>query len=1460
MLNCKFELEIPGYKKEFNSQEELDSFLYNNKNRIAASLEGAEVRFSKNFNKYEETIAILNSFKQRTDTSITYDEKGNKIEKFTEEGYKGVTRLLENLVINGQKIFEEFNKEDYRTRQVKDLTKKALEQDPSLNESEVRERIITEVDETIKSWDQITKLGIDIHSLANIYFSNPEIGRNELFDTYSKNNNLLNRSVIDELYQKFSDLRGKMISITGGDQNLRYYTELPIYDEETKTVGIVDLAVVDSKGNVYMIDFKASTKSIGDWDRDKEKRAKYQLVLYKQLANKNKLNVKDLIIMPIDLEGFDKDSKTIHNLGFDPDLLVRLGVSLVGKDAAITSHAGMMIPTIQSSSVNTERTGTVNKVFNKMFGEGKDSLQEFKAKNISTDSKGRFFRGLRGKVYLGKDEQENNETIEQHILEVELSKSEIVDSLKDELKSMKLDENREFRNPFDYNISRNVEIAFKKYIDEEWEILDLEEIETHGIIGFRHINYDYIDFVQVTNEPINNKIKLATGGSNILGNFVNDNDVNVRHSDKVDATNKNLAAVKLLIHLNEKINEFEDHKIHNFRTYDLTSDALEGVNLETIVKKFKFLAEKTDTPYNLNKLNFVKYADVLKAEIDNVIRYRTGTTSRVKRVLEDVLGIIAQPDDNVELVHELKEMQRRFMRDVPGFQDLNNIDWNNDLAYVWGYLNAVILELMNKKVEFIEKDMVRYGGGANSTMFSSINEVNNTVARLALEPIKIAHTTMSQNYLKKNNEIRKIFDKFYKSKGVDTYFKGNHITAFSNLFEQGPDKSLAENFSFKDPEANKGNDNYLNSSEREFLRSILPIIGEYLHDDIKLEEKKKNGQYYEVPLVRANTTSRLWEKGIASVPGGIFSAFQANYKEVLDIYNIFEEQEEDLKKAANEFTEYYDSFITSKSPALRDQMLKAHPDKRDFEKNVELIISQLVFTKMRKEAYDNALPVTHAVLAAAKLNHMGLSDKALDNTYQYVRDYVKTVVFDEKLVEKHSEKTLRRAAWLKQGVTMLQLGLQPLNLIRETLQGQIGNAVKLWANRYGDTGPSLKHYNQAINLMIGESGEFLHTVTLTEQLNYMYRIANQDTKDLAEKMRISKTGMTQMHSRWFLWTMGAPDYMNRMSFMLAKMIRDDSLKAHEMVDGELVYDWKKDGRFDVYALGEKGKQVDLEKYNAQRSLYLIMLQEFNDEAAVGGGRKKRLEEGSALPMAYTTRERESIKSFVNYVHGPYDKEEKILAHNTLFGLMFFQFKTWMLSKKTQWYLDSDQYAIGGYKHIKDANGNLLYLTEDGQETTEAKGNRPVILWEGRYMEGIWQSFIRTLKDFQENKYNPKAIIDFLKGDEEALSNLKMATADLAIFVMVSIAIAGIIDWPELEKNNPLAASLMDAVVKSTNDLFVLHNLQAFIDPTSMFPSVGYVYDQVGGLFGAMTGNGNFKNIVVRSTGITRTADSLGLTE
>ncbi len=216
---------------------------------------------------------------------------------------------------------------------------------------------------------------------------------------------------------------------------------------------------------------------------------------------------------------------------------------------------------------------------------------------------------------------------------------------------------------------------------------------------------------------------------------------------------------------------------------------------------------------------------------------------------------------------------------------------------------------------------------------------------------------------------------------------------------------------------------------------------------------------------------------------------------------------------------------------------------------------------------------------------------------------------------------------------------------------------------YGEEQFTKTEYTEAMKIIVGDTPDFMKQITAIESLNIQYRMANMDINGMVDKVTSNKKGMSALGSRWMFWMTGCPDYLNRMSIFIAQMIKDGSWDAHTMVNGELKYDWKQDKRFSIYAKGLTNHQ----DYASQRAKYLRLVEQLNIEG-VTNQYGEPLKEGDDLIRAYSSIERDSLKSFANMMFGYYDHEDKALVNNIFFGSLWLQFRTFFSATKNKYFL------------------------------------------------------------------------------------------------------------------------------------------------------------------------------------------------
>jgi hypothetical protein len=203
---------------------------------------------------------------------------------------------------------------------------------------------------------------------------------------------------------------------------------------------------------------------------------------------------------------------------------------------------------------------------------------------------------------------------------------------------------------------------------------------------------------------------------------------------------------------------------------------------------------------------------------------------------------------------------------------------------------------------------------------------------------------------------------------------------------------------------------------------------------------------------------------------------------------------------------------------------------------------------------------------------------------------------------------------------------------------------------YGKDQFTISDLASAYKKLMTIDNKFSDEFNLIDRLNHYYRFANMDINTVAKKLQTDRSGVLKGLGRYMYMCNTVPDYYNRLSIFLAKMIHDGSYEAHSIVNGKFIYDATKDKRFSHY-LSNRNKYLkdgvyiaaknDIE-YNRQRQEYLILQDLLNKEYKG----ETKFSEQDLVPKAYSETERTSLKSFTDMAYGYYDKDAQSQANNT----------------------------------------------------------------------------------------------------------------------------------------------------------------------------------------------------------------------
>jgi len=190
--------------------------------------------------------------------------------------------------------------------------------------------------------------------------------------------------------------------------------------------------------------------------------------------------------------------------------------------------------------------------------------------------------------------------------------------------------------------------------------------------------------------------------------------------------------------------------------------------------------------------------------------------------------------------------------------------------------------------------------------------------------------------------------------------------------------------------------------------------------------------------------------------------------------------------------------------------------------------------------------------------------------------------------------------------SVLALAFRPLQMIKELTFGQFTNYSRVLGTMGSSDKLTIKSVFNANKTIWGQSiGKWgkvfsdnadMASLTLCETLNKTYGIANEDISQIVNTTMTNRHGVLANVSNYMYIFSSAPDYFNRLTLFVAKMMEDGCFEAHSLdADGNLVYDFKKDARFSELVKHGLNSNYRGEKYLEQKGLYLAMLEQFQLE-------------------------------------------------------------------------------------------------------------------------------------------------------------------------------------------------------------------------------------------------------------------------
>lgn len=1354
--SCTYIIEHKSGKVEFSSLTELDYFLSQKTSEELINIVESNIWFSvqnieNTKKKISEITSKIEAVGKSTDKSIDvlYEED---LEPDTKRKYNignsiGATRFISVADIDGQPLTRRFNEKEYF-------------QNNNFNKNQIG---ILRSD-----WNRQTGVGSIIHKIGEHVIKGIELNlTQEELQSISSNEQERN-IIIENIKNDFEWLIDQIKQKHGNDCEI--FSEIPIISKNVsdlirdkringKTIdsinGVVDLLVIDSNGVCHIYDFKISKKDVGVWgntDNESIKKSghwhstkkidiEYQMEIYRTILEQWGIHVGSTNIIPI---------KTIYSEGKIEDGVPVLGdlKSVVFKrnkndGASIVSdgpNAGNMkrrgdkiskfLP-VKRLTDNLDGLSSIYEPMSIMFPnydisstskrtDANIDWLKSKAKRIPEGSperrKGKyvfyskFEKENRGYIYCQNEEELDSKLREYLRLRHEEEANEKLDlseQIKDIMSGSKEFESLHLASAGKEENNRLLGI-FRKYCDNsDWKYQENDSLAASGIFIFT--KGDILEIVCLTDQLVDQQMKIGKGKT-ILGTKKYDEDVD-EHKVLL-ATNGNLNLMKVMCLINSEHSRFTSYKINSISCFNTEQGMGVEQSPDILYQNFDWACQLNGVENNLKPEMFSNIIEHVQNKVEDL------TGSSLESMFETSLSY--DLDTRVESISKLTAMRDMLMKDVDVMDGLkgNKPNFSNPKIVALTMINQAILRLQNYRV-YIEPNpsldletngRIHVGINWTSPELSpslNIQSVGNIVS--------MAQAKINSMNLKYVPKFKKVVEEFYKLKGRSAALGGEY-RLYTNLFETDESGNISKEFKLKHPDHPS-----LKPQESNFIRMFLEIINDlkYNGDTYAIEEAKISGRYYEVPLKKSGTMEHAHRSGLVQT-------IKTEWGDALNFMQLFTEQQSEGYIASMKRDEAYNRYRVGDD--TRKEILASN-DIGAFETQLELVLIDYISTYNKEKVYNDILPQIQGMKLVLQYNAAVFGQQA-NKTLEYIDKYVRVNLFNDPIMEMKS--VYKVMSTIKKVTSATVLGFNFRSGLRELMQGMWNHLSRTMVQMYGKGQFNNKDILRAWSIIFKLSVKNPNLITLLDLINADYRMANADVESMQDLISQSKTGLLNFGSDDLYIFNKIPDAYHRLGILIAKMLNDGSWDAHSATDdGELIYDFNKDKRFNL--LNDKTANKNSKEYKDQLSLYLTMAEQLRLE----GYDVPQITKDSdfpPLPRAYTQQEGNSIKSFADLCFGHYDKNTQMLAKHMFLGSFFLQYRTFLSAKLEQWILKPGTYNMGAYKECFDINGEqifkVIHYYDNGIPKIELKKKSeiqegeifvPYKEWQGKFMEGITYS-------------------------------------------------------------------------------------------------------------------------------------------
>lgn len=1471
-----------GEKKVFNSDLELDSFLSSKidefiekENDVTLQVDPQQITKNK-IDDISKTIS-----EQKIEVK-TINEDGDTETELKIPNSIGVTSFVTtygNPDSIESPLLTPFDQESYFQKEKERL----------LGEGKTPQEVENIIQNLLKSWKIQTDYGTEIHSLFESII-NPNV---------SFKRKLLTEEQVNNLTEQFSEFLDTLRKRHG--RNAKFLTEIPIIskniNESYKRAGInsingrIDLLVIDSNGMAHIYDYKVSKKEVGNWNETDNRRnlgfwhstkklgAGYQLAMYRSILEQYNIKVKTTAIIPIKLNitpnlenpselkledayidtdnirGMIDQQNPIGSQGLPYTTNMKIVSDKILPKETMLDNIDLMhvvqepmskiFPNYELETQIQRTTITVEKkrhdrsfVKDILPGDQDESkgkwkfFDEFKKRYIYANTEDELKSALQEFV----DKENSNRgselaAIAETIIEIQNGSATLDDLASD--------------NKFKSDFCKRI---FRKYCDStsgyssSWTLINNPQFISAGLFVFQKEGTDIIEIVSITYNQPDKDVDLGKGKS-LLGAFKTD--AQIDNKKILRATNGNVDLIKTIMIVNNTP-ALKNYKINKTSSFNIWTQKGTSLYNEQLLYNFRELCINAGIPVNLDSRNFASTLESIKTEIEDIageqlVREIGNWTITFKA--DDIIKGVEWCLDKMESLKKLNSSEglRRALSD-----DNWNFDDPNQLAYM---LLGRALNKLNGYEVYIEKDPLKWIGWRDKsfhtgTWINSPGQSPSLNIQTLAKIFSVAETKIRRIELSYSSKINSILKAFYDY-NQRSRFKGGEVEYFDNLFVKDSTGKIDPKFRLKNPD-----DPGLSKEESNMIKKFAEIVNDlkYNGDKRLIEKAKTDGTYYDVPITLASSQTLFHNNNLKT-------AIKTKYDSAINFLRLLPEQEALLQESSRSKDAYNKYDITD---STRQQIIDKNGVNM-LETNLEKILRDVIHAYTNQQVMREFLPRLQAVKICLQFSERIYGEPAT-GIIDYVDKFITKNVYSKPIMDSGIYPVHKLVSAVKDVATYTTLGWNYRSGIRELLQGMWTHITRNWAEAYGKDQFTIKDLKEAWSFILKEAVKDRNNLTLLDALNVDYGMANADPMKVQERLSSSKYGIKNFSSNEAFIFNTAPDILHRMGILIAKMKHEGCWEAHSIVNDELVYDFKKDKRFSL--LSDPKVDKNSKEYKSQHSLYTAMLEQFNKEGW-------NLNEGDALPRAYTIQEATSIKSFAELCFGHYDHSTQMMAKSTFIGAALLHFRTFLSSKLEQWILKPGTYDQGqikikynddGVMYVRvyetDDEGNVSVRIDLESNMTPQDNYEPYKEWQGRYMEGIVYSIVDLGKKIMSLDFNG---MKELWANPTKQANLKLFISDMIWMSMMIWLLSLVFDYLKEEgEYTPVVHVFDSALTNSFADGNIINIMEAMgsdLNPPS-YRIIQNLWKQTTGI---ITGDTSVIDAAINSFGALNSLKYLGET-